>query len=381
MGEAKSSVFAAEGTAAHELAAHCLKAGFDAEKYLGHVIDITAKDVTARFLRPASPLGDTNTRFEVDEEMVDGVQMFVDFVRGKMDEIGKGVEVEVETRLDISHVHPDIFGTGDVIIYDPRRHWLHVPDFKYGKGVVVEVDENPQLFTYGSGVAQRYHNRQIKGMTLYIVQPRAYHPDGHIRSWDADLVTLMEFEDTLAKAATATEAEDAPRIPGHWCNFCPALPVCPEARDKATTAALAEFMDEDTGELAPPEAMDGRQLADVLVRADFILTWVKSVQAYAHEQACNGNMPHGYKLVQKRAMRKWIDEDEARDELLCVFGEKSVFTEPKLKSPAQLEKAVGKRIFEQAAESLVHKVSSGTNLVPITDPRPAAKNAGMEDFA
>jgi hypothetical protein len=378
MGEGKSSVFAAEGTAAHELAAFCLLEGLDANRFDGYVIDITAHTPVGRFLKPNSPLGDDNTRFEVDEEMADGVQVYLDYVREHIDRVGKGGEWEVETRLDMRHVHPDVFGTGDTVLFDPKAHWLHVFDFKYGRGVVVEVEENPQLLTYGLGTAQRFHNRKVEGITLHIIQPRAHHKDGPIRSWDADLITLMEFEGLLAAAAKATESPDAPRNPGHWCGFCPALPVCPEARERATASALNEFTD-DEGFVAPTQ-LNGEQMAKVLREAGFIYDWIKSVQAYAHEQACAGNMPNGYKLVQKRAMRKWIDEDEARDELLCVFGEKTIFTEPKLKSPAQMEKACGKRVFEQVAESLVHKVSSGTNLVPVTDPRPAAKNAGMEDF-
>jgi hypothetical protein len=375
-----SSVFAAEGTAAHELAAHCLTNGFDANRFDGYVIDITANDA-GRFLKPGAPLGEGNTRFEVDEEMADSVQLYLDYVRAEIDKAGKGAEWEVETRLDMRHVHPDIFGTGDTVLFVPKAKWLHIFDFKYGRGVVVEVDDNPQLLTYATGVAHRFHNRQIEGITCHIVQPRAPHTDGPIRSSQVDLVTLLEFEDELGKAARATESPDAPRIPGEWCTFCPALAVCPEARGKATAAALDQFKDEDTGELVHPSALGPEHMAEVLAEADYILAWVKSVQSYAHEQACAGNMPTGYKLVQKRAMRRWRDEDEARAELAVIFDEDDILTEPKLKSPAQLEKVCGKKRFEQIAEALVHKVSSGTNLVPVSDPRPAAKNAGMEDFA
>jgi hypothetical protein len=389
-----SSVFAAEGTAAHELAAHCLLNGFDANRFDGYVIDITANDA-GRFLKPGAPLGDGNTRFEVDEEMADSVQTYLDYVRAEIDKAGKGAEWEVETRLDMRHVHPDIFGTGDTVLFVPKAKWLHIFDYKHGRGVVVEVEANPQLLTYATGVAHRFHNRQIEGITCHIVQPRAPHADGPIRSWDADLVTLMEFEDTLAKAAKATEDPNAPRIPGHWCNFCPGLPVCPEAREKATAAACATFAGEDAwvedgiekvaaGEviaLPPVEMLKPGRLAQLLREAEFIISWAKSVQAFAHEQACSGNPIPGYKLVQKRAMRRWRDEDEARAELAVIFDEDDILTEPKLKSPAQLEKVCGKKRFEQIAEALVHKVSSGTNLVPVSDPRPAAKNAGMEDFA
>lgn len=376
--ESTSSVFANEGTAAHELAGHCLSNNYDADKFAGFVIDITGKTFGERLLWPNSPITNESTQFLVDDEMVEGVQVYLDYVRSFIPDHYK-VEVEYETRLDMRHVHPDVFGTGDTVLFDPKAKWLHVFDLKYGRGVVVEVEENPQLLTYGIGTAHRFHNRQVEGITLHIVQPRAHHKDGPCRSWEADLVTLLEFEDELAKAAKATEAPDAPRIPGPWCQFCPALPTCPEAREKATKMALDEFTDDDG--FIPATQMTDEQLAQVLREAGFIFDWIKSVQAHAHAQAVAGKPPRGYKLVQKRAMRKWINEGEARDELSSIFGDDVILTDPKLKSPAQLEKVLGKREYEQTAECLVHKVSSGTNLVPVTDPRPAAKNAGMEDFA
>jgi hypothetical protein len=376
--ESKSSVFAAEGTAAHELAAHCLKNGFDADRFADHVIDITATDAGSRFLKPGAPLGDDNTRFEVDEEMVEGVQMYLDHVRHCIGlcEHNSGieaVEVDVEQRLDMTHVHPSIYGTGDTVIYDAGQQWLHVFDLKYGKGVLVEVPANPQLLTYGSGAVQRYHNRGVKGITLHIVQPRVDHDDGRVRWVEYDLVDLMEFEGDLAKYAKATEAPDAPLKAGDWCRFCPALPFCPEARRHNTHLALEEFADVKPGALTPTG------MAQVLAEADNIGNWVKAVQAYAHEQATNGVEIPGYKLVAKRAIRRWKDDAYAAAELEILFDGEELYTEPKLKSPTQVEKTIGKKAFAQV-EDLVTKVSSGTNLVPVDDKRQAVKEKGLEEF-
>lgn len=369
--ESKSSVYAAEGTAAHELAAHCLSNDYNAERFANYVIDITGKTFGERLLMPGSPLADD--RFEVDEEMVEGVQLYLDHVRSLLKE---DCEIDVEQRLDMTHLHPDIYGTGDALIYHAAREALWVLDFKYGKGVAVEVPENPQLLAYGSGAAKRYGNRGLKKITLVVVQPRAPHPAGPIRSAEYDVLDLLEFENKLADAAKATEASDAPLKAGEWCRFCPALPTCPQAREKAVADALSEF--------AEPENMNDEQLASVLKEADSILTWVKAVQAYAHAEATAGRCPPGYKLVPKRASRKWkFEEAEIKDRLCMEFdlSEDDILTEPELKSAPQVEKVIGKKAFQAVEAALVAKVSSGTNLVPIADPRPAVKQDGLEEFS
>ncbi|BAQ16069.1 DUF2800 domain-containing protein [Methyloceanibacter caenitepidi] len=375
----KSSVYANEGTAAHELAAICLKTGFDADHYIGQVVDIEAENAGTMFLTKGAPLGDSLTKFEVTDDMAENVQEYVDYVR-EFSRLEEDREIDVEQRLDMTHIHPECFGTGDTVIYLPKAEWLHVFDLKFGKGVVVEVEDNPQLLTYGSGAARRYHNRPLKGVTLHVIQPRAPHPDGSARSKDYDILDLLEFELDLAQAAKATEAEAAPLVAGDWCGFCPALPTCGAAREKARTAALADFKDDDEWST---EAMTPEALAKVLEEADFILTWVKSVQEYAHAEAVAGRCPTGYKLVAKRATRKWKgDEEEIKGALEIDFdlSDEDILKEPEMRSPAQLEKVVGKKAFKDIEAKLVEKVSSGTNLVAVSDKRPAVKTEGLSDF-
>lgn len=350
--------YAAEGTAAHELASDCLMLDRDAVEFEGQVIKAGKYE------------------FTVDEEMIEAVQMYVDHVRELIAAIPGEYEVSYEQQLNMRHIHPDVWGTGDTVLYDVDRQWLDVLDYKHGKGVVVEVRENSQLFTYAAGAGHRYSNRPVRGITLWVIQPRAPHPDGPIRSWDADLIELMEFESHLRERALATEADDAPLNPGEWCRFCPALPTCPAARERSAAAALLEFAEEGYS----VDQMTPEQMAGVLHDADYILNWVKAVQQHAHDEAVAGRIVPGFKLVAKRASRKWKDEATVMIELETVLGN-DIYTEPKLRSPAQIEKLVGKASFRGIEEAHVDKVSSGTNLVPFSDPRPAVKTEGLEDFA
>lgn len=371
----KSSVFAAEGTAAHELCSHCLTNKLDAGQFLGVVIDIEASGPGAMFSN--KPPADGKTRFEVDEEMVDAVQVYLDTVRAH--QVGEH-ETEVEQRLDMTHVHPEIFGTGDATVYAGGH--LHVFDFKYGKGVVVDPTDNPQLLLYGAGAVRRHHNRPLSAMTLHVVQPRA--GGNPVKSWETDIVDLLEWEGTLRAAALATEADDAPLAAGDWCRFCPAKPVCPTMREKVMNLAEAEFGSDGEGEishLADPSSLPGEKVAALLRNASLIKDWFRAVEEFAHAEASDGRCPPGFKLVAKRPSRKWKDE-EAALKYLRAYGmeDADLHVDPKMKSPAQVEKTVGRKNASDI-EHLWVKESSGTNLVPDEDPRPPSKADAESEFA
>lgn len=394
----QSSTFAAEGTAAHELAAHCLKLEADAYQFIGVVIDITEPLSGGMFGNAGGENG--VTRFKVTEEMVDAVQVYLDVVRSlfgrERDRHNPNVIVSVEQRLDMTHLHPEIYGTGDAVVYQRNTGWLHVVDFKYGKGVVVSPVENPQLMLYGAGAARKHERLPLNGVTLHIVQPRAMGEP--VKSWQTDALTLLEFEDEIRLKAVMVEMaieeyptadrgqwEEAFLEPGDHCRFCKAAAVCPALREQSLKGALAEFSD---GELVVPaaEELSLVEMAGVLRSAETIGNWVKAVQAHAHALAVGGVVVPGFKLVAKRATRKWGDPEEAKD-LLLMF-DVDPYAEPEVKSPAQLEKTIGKKKFEAlvaeieatGVKRLIVKESTGLNLVPMDDPRGAAKTAGLLDF-
>jgi hypothetical protein len=347
----RSSSYANEGTAAHELAAHCLTERLDADRFLGCVIDIRASTPSAKFSSMVAH--DGLHQFAADDEMVEAVQLYLDTVRSHIP-VGES-ELDIEQRLDMTHIHKGIFGTGDTVLYDLDAATLHVFDFKYGKGVAVNPDENPQLLLYGAGAVRRRHNRPLKKIVLHIVQPRAPHPKGPVRSWETDPLALMEAEDEIAVAAKATDDPNAPLNAGEWCRFCPAAPICPALRQRSLMAAMAEFSLEVIG------------------------NWLRAVQEFAHAEAVDGRIPPGFKLVAKRATRRWRDENEMLDALID-YPREELFVEPKVKSPAQIEKLVGKKNFG-VLEGIVVRESSGTNLVPEDDPKPAVKVSAEKEFA
>lgn len=367
-----AGIFAAEGTAAHAFAAYCLQNGHDPDRYLnGLASDADVHTATERQKFDLEPDPEAGV-FEINDEMVDAVDTYLETCRGYM---GKAWEHEVEQRLDLTAVHKDIFGTGDFLSYNAFNNALVVADFKYGKGVPVEVKDNEQLLTYGLGAAMRYHNRGIKELILIVVQPRCPHPDGPVRIEKYDALDLAEFRARLSNAAKATEADDAPLIAGDHCKFCPAASTCPAYREKATALAEAEFS-------APVVSLDSVKLGKILAHAGLLKDWIKRVEEHAQSEAQHGRLPTGFKLVAKRATRKWKDAEAAEAYLTKVLDldADQVMTEPKLRSPAQIEAVIGKKNKGQI-EDLVEAISSGTNLVPLEDPRPTKKPDAETEFS
>jgi hypothetical protein len=363
-----ASVFAAEGTAAHGLASTCLEQGKDASWFFGHVFGPNG------WVSADAAEADGESLFEVTEEMADAVQSYLDLCRQFM---SPPWEYEIEQRLDLTAVHKDVFGTGDFLAYNPVTKNLVVVDYKHGKGHAVTVEQNKQLLTYGLGATLRHHNRGIDAIDLYIVQPRCPHPEGPERHARYDAVDLLEFQIALADAATATEAADAPLVAGDHCKFCPAAGVCPEFRRKATALAEEEFS------VSEVSGLSGEKLAEILRQAGLLKDWIKRVEAYAQQEAQHGRLPTGFKLVAKRATRKWRNPEDARAYLSTVLDleDEQIFAEPKMKSPAQIESLIGKKRAKTELDGLWEAVSSGANLVPEDDARPALKSTAEEEFA
>jgi hypothetical protein len=355
----KSSRFADEGTAAHTLAEFCFAGKVDADTYAGDYVDIGVGKLLPRDL-----VGHPGAQgiFEVTEEMTEAVQVYLDFIRP----LCEGAEVEAEAKLDLTSIPGMEFGTGDFCAYNPTTKDLDIVDLKYGKGVLVRARDNPQLLTYALGVARRYHNRGVRRVRCTIVQPRRNHVD----TAEYNGVDLLEFEADLTTAAIATTAPDAPRKAGEWCKFCPAGPGCTEFANAATAAAVGAFSEPADDGLSTISLMGADDLASALRKAHILKAWLKRMEEFAHSEAMAGRLPTGFKLVPKRAVRRWRDEGETIARLANADVDP---WEKKLISPAAAEKLLGKKRASAILEPLVVRESFGTNLVPVEDPREPAR--------
>lgn len=377
----RRSVWAAEGTAAHAVGEKCLTGNRTPDSCKGDSITVD---------------GDT---FTVDDDMIAAVQVYVDHIQDVGYNRGtKKDPVHIEKKVSLSAYadNPDdilhqMFGTADYIRYLWPEKTLLVADYKHGAGVKVEAEGNAQSRYYALGALAEFRGFEIQNIETHIIQPRC-DPDNPISIERIDIVDLLDWSTDLFDAARDTQDPNAPLIAGKHCRFCPAQGVCPQVREQRMQAAQLVFHNGKDGQIVPampPERLKLDQLRAVLDSADDITAWVNACQKLAHDMLDTGMTDEdrrtlGYKLVAKRAMRKWRDEQGAADWLCEQFGlgDEDIYGEPKIKSPAQIEKQLdkhGKKLLKDA--DLIVAESSGNTLAPESDKRPAVEGrAGPESM-
>lgn len=272
-----------------------------------------------------------------------------------------------ETKVDLSHfIKPGEFGTVDCAIVE-EFGLLTVIDFKYGAGIPVEVAENTQMICYALGISKMF-NHNFSGIELVIIQPRAPHDDGPVRKWKLGLDELLRYEKIFRDAVKKCDDPLAELAAGPWCKFCPAAQQCPELSDEQFRKAQIVFDDSNPVPVLPAMPSHVEKLGRFLNAADLIELWIEKLRDHAYHLLSTGSKIEGWKLVNKRSTRKWIDEEKTTKEAVKKFGKKALTT-PELLSPAQLEK-----MCKDAGDWISKRVSaesSGFTLVRESDKRPA----------
>lgn len=356
--QAPQTFYAAEGSRAHALAEICLR-----------------PPAPAFHVAPGDYIGRVIEGGEVDEDMAANVAVYVNFVRDIIRRCWSG-EWWIERAFDLAALNPPdhMFGTADFVGYERSIRRLHVADLKYGQGVLVQVRGNKQLRYYALGALLSIDLTQmpVDDVEITIVQPRMLHPDGVIRSEVLTVAELMEFAVELMDAARATQDPDAPLVAGDHCKFCPAAGLCPAQREHALAVAQHEFAIEGNDFVPPaPETIPIEQLAAMARKFHILRDWMSDSEAVLRAKLERGEEVPGYKLVEKRPIRRWTDEFQVENLLVNAGHENDEIFDMDLKSPAQIEKLLGKKKFRELVSTLVEKKSSGYNMAPDTDPRPA----------
>ena len=265
----------------------------------------------------------------------------------------------VETRVGFGDFLPDVFGSTDLLGRIGSR--AIVLDWKFGDGVLVDADDNPQLLFYAAAAMRTSQAKWVfegaDEIELIIVQPPA------IRRWVTNRARVANFELTLLRAVTQALRPDPLMQTGDHCRWCTAKPICPQMTGEVDRALKTQLA-----------ALPAEQISIMLGQADRLEDFIKDLRALAFNMLDNGHPVPGYKLVAKRGTRKWSDLTKA----IFWMTEQGVapFTEEIL-SPAQAETALKKRKIKLPDE-LVTSISSGSTLVPESDPRPEVLQIGKQ---
>lgn len=338
-----SSPFAIEGTAAHELSEICLLSGEDAEAWIG---------------KPLVEMPD----WVVDEEMAEYVQVYLDYCRAIARDAD---EIFVEQTVSYSDWVPEGFGTNDFGALNLKDKSIKIADLKYGKGVQVDAENNPQAMLYALGTYAEYGwIGEIDRIDIAIVQPRLYH----ISEWSISVKDLLKWAEWVSQRAEIALSDDAERVPGEkQCRFCEAKATCKALMKYTEDIIMAEF--DDLDDMPSPDTLSDAQIRKVLEQKALIEGWLSSVENTVRERLEAGDSFDGFKLVEGRSLRKWSNENAAAEALTEVLGADVAFKST-LISPAQAEKAL-KKDQRSMLDDLVIKPAGKPTLVPESDKRPA----------
>jgi hypothetical protein len=272
----------------------------------------------------------------------------------------KEMEYATETRVGFGDFLPGVFGSTDVLGRIGRR--AIILDWKFGSGVAVGAESNPQLMFYAAAAMRtpevQWVFEDCDEIECIIVQPPS------VKRWVTTTKRIKQFEQELLMAVKVSQMPDAPLNTGDHCRWCAAKPTCPKMTGLVDRSLHAQL-----------DVLNVEQIAGYLKKADMLEQWVTDVRALAHQILEAGKPVPGFKLVAKRATRQWADDEafikwankKGLDEEQCM--------DKKLKSPAAMEKIVGKK---ELPTELIVAVSSGSTLVEESDPRPAVLQIGQQ---
>lgn len=327
---------AAEGTAAHALSEHKLR--------------------RALKLRSKKPV----SKYDSDEMDIhtDGYVEFVQEIIEQAKQVCSDPKVLIEQRLDFSKYVPDGFGTGDCLVVADGT--LHIIDFKYGQGLLVEAEDNPQMKLYALGALALFDGiYDIDSVSMTIYQPRRENVSTHTVFKESLYQWADEVLQPLAQLAFDGSGE---YCCGDWCRFCRAAVKCRTRAEEKLKLTQLEF--------ALPPLLADTEIEDILAKLDELTAWASDIRAYALEAAIHhGKHWNGFKLVAGRSNRKYADED-AVAETAKAAGYRDIYRQS-LITITEMERLMGKPKFNEIIGGLIEKPPGKPSLVPLSDKRPA----------
>lgn len=335
----KSSVYAEEGTLAHEIAEYALT------KYLNGEYD--------PIIDEALPIQDEHLKNPLfNTDMANYIRDYCDYIIGENYEMARAdgfSEMFLERKVDITDYAPDSFGSVDVTLVSDKT--IHIIDLKYGAGVKVFADHNEQMMLYALGALKAAASKDITNIRMAIAQVRLDHYD----TFEMSKGDLLDWaEKVLKPAAKAAIQGKGKQVIGSWCGFCPVKAQCRAQRD----AILADFE-----EKPEPLLLSDEEIVDLIGKIDKYKSWIESVNKYVYDRAIQGYKWEGYKLVAGRSSRVIKDEAKIRQALLNEFLEDEVLN-IKLKGIGDLEKLLGKKVFSARFGDAIESRPGAPKLVP-----------------
>ncbi len=339
-----TSEYALQGTDAHALCEYKVK------KYLGEKVRNPSRKLKY-----------------YDQEMEECSDVYAGLITENVEKAkGDGLNplVMIEQRLDFSRFVPQGFGTGDCVIIAGKT--LHIIDFKYGKGVEVSAENNPQMMCYALGAAEMFGVLyDIDTVKMTIFQPRI----ANISEWSISIDELYHWANEVLKTAAelAYNGEGEYKA-GNHCRFCKIKAKCRKRMEYNMELAKYDF--------AMPDTLEDTEISILLGKLDELISWAGDVKEYALQQALTGKTYEGYKVVEGRSSRKYVDDEKVAEAVKAAGFDPY---EQKLLGVTAMTSLMGRKKFDEVLGELVIKPAGKPTLVPKSDKR-APITLAIDDF-
>ena len=354
--EEQSSEYAREGSFAHELA----------ELYLAQELGLIKKSEFNKRLK------ELRQNPFYSEELDAYVKIYLDFAIEKINEARartRDAVVLLEMKLDYSTWVPEGFGTGDLVLVTDDV--LEVIDFKFGRGIQIGAEDNPQMRLYALGALSQFGCLyEVNTVRMTIVQPRL----DSISTDEMAVEELVDWGEKMVKpiADLAFKGEGEFKAGGH-CRFCRVRATCRARAEMNMKLACYDFKE--------PPLLTDEEIVEVLDAADEYMKWISDLQGYALDQAVNnGKQWPGYKLVEGRSYRRYKDQGKVAEALIAAGYKEDEIYEKVLLGITKMERAVGRKEFNELLAGLIEKPPGKAKLAPESDKRPAVKSTAEIDF-
>lgn len=347
------SVFANEGRLAHEIGELKLRKAF---------------------VEPMGPRAFNNRLKKLQgdplyqDEMLKHTDTYLDYVSGVVHSFDSPPYIAVEKKLDYSGYAPEGFGTGDCIIIGGNM--LRIIDLKYGKGVPVSAEQNPQMMLYALGALSEYSILYaVEKVTMAIIQPRL----DSISEFEISASELLSWGESIKPVAQKAYKGEGEFVPGEHCRFCRAKSLC-RARTEFNTSL------ESYNQMKPP-LISNEEVGQILAKAQDLAKWVKDLEEYALAECLKGGEISGWKAVEGRGSRQYVSQDEAFKHLVAKGIEEVMLYERKPLTVPALEKVLGKKQYKELLLEAGHVKSEPgkPTLAPESDKREAITQIKPED--
>jgi len=351
----KDTIYTKEGTIAHQIAELAL------QRYC-------EKISTRKYNSELKKIKSDNA-YDYNE-MIGHAVDYVDYIHEKV--ISDDATILIEERLDYSAYAPEGFGTGDCVII--QNGILSIIDFKYGKGVAVNAERNPQMMLYALGAIDMYSMfYDFDQVEMNIFQPRI----NNISTYTMSLEELEAWGQSIKPIAELALKGEGDFNPGDHCQFCKLKPTCKYLTEYCMEVIKEDFEDLD-GHL-DIDYLTQEDYAMILSKTDMVKKWLTTVENYAIEHMLSGDLDvPGYKVVEGRSNRKIADEDKLIEVLTDNGFDEVLLFERKLLSITNLEKLVKKKQFDELVGDYIEKPKGKPTIVPLSDKRSVYTN--IDDF-